>query len=286
MSHIRLTHPTRSTLEFRAGQSDEYERSAVADVVNELGTDRRSLVHTQTRESTRTVRGSVSGLRRARNDGTTADAQQALANYAATLEAALDEYQGDGYTLVDDQLDYSKNGVLERVQWSLSPGRTYELDYEADVVIGRGTYETRAERDLSPSVNNGKDGDPDMDVMATVDGQPLPGMQDFRMEKTVGMTPTAVFGRDTAENNDVVFEEGTQRTLTFEGVHSGTLAERQTADQALDALVATENELEFVTRFPGYSVQGFVTGYVSDLNESRGGNSHRFRLQFTEGEKA
>lgn len=280
MSHIRLTHPERSTLEFRAGQRDEYERAAVADITNELGTDRRSLVHTQTRESRRTIRGSVSGLRRARNDETTADAHQALANYAATLESHVDEYQGDGYTLVDDQLDYSKQGVLESVQWSLSPGRTYELDYEATVVLGEGTFESRPERDLSPTINTG------MDVMATVDGEPLPGMRDFRMEKTVGMEPAAVFDRESAENNDVVFEEGTQRTFTFEGIHSGTLEERRTADQALDALVATENELDFVTRFPGYTVQGFVTGYVSDLDESRGGNSHRFRLEFTEGEKA
>jgi len=145
MSHARLTHPSRPTLEFIQGQQDEYNRDAVANIVREIGTDRTSLVHTETREGRRTIRGSVSGLRRARNDTSTSDARQALANYVDELEAHVDEFQGDpGYQLVDDQLGYSKSAILESVEWSVTPGQIYEFDYEASAVVGQGVFESKA----------------------------------------------------------------------------------------------------------------------------------------------
>lgn len=280
MTHVRLTHSTRDTLPFRTVQNDEDQRQAVANVTSELGTDRRSLVHTETRENTRTIRGSVTGLRRARNDSNTSDARQALANYADVLEAHVDEYQGTGYTLEDDRLDIQKNAVLESVEWSLTPGRTYELDYEATVKVGRGTFEDRAIRTRNPTV------DPSMDVFARVDGNDLPGMRDYRVNRSVGIEVNAVFDRDSAENNDAVFDAGTTTTVTYEGVHSGTLAERQQTDAALDALVGTETAVDFDTKFPGYTLSGFVTGYTSTLEQQQGGNAHRYSLEFTVGERA
>jgi hypothetical protein len=281
MSHIRLTHPTRDTLTFRAGQNDEYSRQAVANVTSELGTDRRSLVHTETREGERVIRGSVTGLRRARNDPDTSDARQALANYADELEKHVDEYQGDpGYTLVDDELDYSKTAVLESIEWSVTPGRVYELDYEATVKIGQGTFEERATRPNDPSIKDKQT------PMLIVDGNDLPGMRDYQMRKEVGIEVNAVFDRDSAENNDAVFEAGVTRTITFEGVHSGTLTERQNADAALDALVGSKNNVTLETKFPGYNLSVFVTSYNSTLEQQRGGNSHRYRIEMIEGKRA
>jgi len=279
MSHLRLTHTDRQTLDFLQGSQDSFEREAVANATSELATDRPTLVHTETREGTRTVRGTVTGLKRKRDSGAS-DAVQALANYADELESHVDEFQGDGYTLKDDQLDIQKRGVLESIEWSLTPGRIYELDYEATVRLGRGTFESRARTTRDPTVDTG------MDVVLRVDGNDLPGMRDYRMSRSVGVNVNAVFDRDSAENNDVVFEKGTEQTVVFEGEHTGALTQRQNADAALDALVATQNSVTLETRFPGYDLEVFVTNYESTLEQQRGGNSHRYRIEMIKGTRA
>ena len=77
MPHARLTHPSRPTLEFRGGQNSEIQREAVANITNELATDRDPLVHTETRDIRSTERGTATGSRRARNDPDTDNAYQA-----------------------------------------------------------------------------------------------------------------------------------------------------------------------------------------------------------------
>jgi hypothetical protein len=261
------------------GQNDQFQREGVANATSELATDRPTLVHTETRESTRTIRGTVTGLKRKRDSGAS-DAVQALANYAAELESHVDEFQGGGYTLEDSQLDIQKRGVLESIEWSLTPGRVYELDYEATVRVGRGTFESRAITRRNPIIDTGQT------PMLIVDGNDLPGMRDYRMSRSVEVNLNAVFDRDSAENNDVVFEKGQQQTIVFEGEHTGTLTQRQNADAALDALVATQNSVTLQTRFPGYDLDVFVTNYESTLEQQRGGNSHRYRIEMIEGTRA
>jgi len=279
--HARLTHPTRETLEFYQGQTDEYNREAVMSVTREIGTDRPPLVNTETREANRSVTGSVTARRRAANDPDTSDGRQALANYADRLEAHVDEFQGDpGYTLVDDQLGYSRTGILESITWSLTPGQPDELAYELAFVEGQGVFEDRAIDRQNPTY------DTSMDGYATVDGEDLPGMREYQVERIIGVETSALFDRDSAENNDVVVKDGPQRRITFQGLISGTLSERQTKDAALEDKVATKNAVTLDTKFPGYAIDGFVTTYNSTLEQQRGGNAHRFRLEFVEGKRA
>lgn len=281
MAHARLTHPTRETVPFHQGQTDEYSRQAVASVVRNIGDNTQPLVNTETREANRSATGSVTARRRAANDPDTSDGRQALANYVDRLEAAVDEFQGDpGYTLVDDQLGYARTGILESVSWSLTPGRPDELDYEAAFVEGQGVFEERTVTRENPTYDTG------MDVYATVDGETLPGMRQYQLERAITLKPKAIFDRDSAENNDIVVEEGPQRRITFQGLISGPTADRETKDQALEATVATKTKIQFDTKFPGYTVEGFVTAYQSTLEQQRGGNAHRYRLEFTEGERA
>jgi hypothetical protein len=280
MTHLRLTHPDRQTLPFKSGQSDEYRREAVANVTTELGTDRPSLVHTETREGTRTIRGRVSAPRLAEQDGSTDDWRQALANYVDELESHVDEFQGDGYTLEDDQLNISKNAILESVNWTRRPGRPYDIEYEATVRIGRGTFESRPVEFRNPTVQTSQT------PMLVIDGVEVPGLRQYQGESSVGLELNAVFDRDTAENNDAVLQAGTEQRVTFEGTHTGTLAERQAADADLDAKVATTNQITLETRFPGYSLEGYVLAYSSDLDTQYGGNSHQFALEFLVGERA
>ena len=288
MPHARLTHPSRPTLEFRGGQNSEIQREAVANITNELATDRDPLVHTETRDVRSTERGTATGNRRAQNDPDTSDAYQALANYAVELEAHVDEFQGastaNGYTYENDQSDTGQSAVLEAIEWSLTPGRRYELDYEAQIIVGRGTMEARG---IDPeAVTVGAS----FDAMLRLDGVELPGFRDYRVEKSIGVDPNPVFDRDSAENNDIINEEGSQRRVSFEGVHTGTQSERASDDAALENLLATQTNITLETQFPGYSMDGYLVGYNSTFEQNRAfgstEGSHRYRVEFVEGQRA
>lgn len=288
MSHARLTHPVRPTLTFRGGQSSETQREAVASVTNELATDRKPLVHTETRDVRNTERGTATGIRRAQNDPDTSDAYQALANYAVELEAHVDEFQGasvdDGYTYENDQTDTGQAAVLESIEWSLTPGRRYELDYEGSIIVGNGTMSAE---DISPeSVTVGAT----FDAMLRLDGIELPGFRDYRVSTSIGVDPNPVFNRESAENNDIINTEGRQRRVAFEGVHTGTQTERAADDAALSDRLATKENVTLETRFPGYSMDGYLVGYNSTFEQNRAfgstTGSHRYRIEFVEGQRA
>jgi len=286
--HARLTHPVRPTLEFRGGQSSETQREAVASVTNELATDRKPLVHTETRDVRHTERGTATGMRRAQNDPDTSDAYQALANYAVELEAHVDEFQGasvdDGYTYENDQTDTGHPAVLESIEWSITPGRRYELDYEGSIIVGNGTMSAE---DISPeSVTVGAT----FDAMLRLDGIELPGFRDYRIATSIGVDPNPVFNRESAANNDIINTEGQQRRVAFEGVHTGTQTGRAADDAALSDRLATKENVTLETRFPGYSMGGYLVGYNSTFEQNRAfgatPGSHRYRIEFVEGQRA
>lgn len=280
MPHARLTHSTRGTLNFRQGQADEDPRDAVANITAELGVDRPPLVHTETRERQRNIRGRVTAPRRASDDPDTSDWQQALANYVDELESHVDEFQGLGYTFEDLQSGESMRAVLERVEWALSQGAPYEVEYDAAVIVGRGTMGARTVDRRNPTVNTA------MSVAARVDGNDLPGLRELRVQRSIGVNPSPVYDRGSAENNDVVVEEGVQHEVTFQGTHTGSASARASADSTLDGLAASKNPVTLETRFPGYSLDGFVVGYDSDYEQRFGGQSHHYTLQFVEGTRA
>lgn len=279
MSHAQLTHPTRATLPFHQTQTNESTTEAVANIANELGLDRPSLVHTETREGEETIRGLVSAPRRSQESGT-ADWLQSLADYVDELEAHVDEFQGTGYTLEDSELERNKTVVLESVEWSLTPGRPYDFEYEATLKVGEGTFETDRITRRNPTVNTG------MNVMLQVDGVDLPGFRDFRKTRSIGTNVNAVFKRESAENNDIEVDEGVQESWTFEGTHTGTSTQRANAHNTLQNLVATKDPVTLKTRFPGYSVDGFVIGY-GPTQESRFGDSlNHYQFEFVQGIRA
>ena len=280
MPHTRLTHPTRGTLEFRQTQTDEERREAVGSIAAELGVDRPPLVHIQTRDRTRSLRGRVTGPRRAAADPDTDDWQQALANYVGLLESHVSEFQGTGYTFEDDIRDVSVNAVYHSLEWTLKPGAPYEIEFDCGITIGRGTFGTRGLDRRTPTV------DTSMDVAARVDGKDLPGLRQMAVSRSFGINPNPVYNRTSAENNDVVATEGVRHEISFEGTHTGTDAERTAADDALHALIGQQTPVTFETRFPGYNVEGYVMGYNSTLEARFGTGSHHYSLRFIEGTKA
>jgi len=280
MTTLRLTHPTRPTLEFRQLQSDDFERNAVADITAELGVDRRPLVHTQTREEGREITGRVTAPRRARNDPDTDDWRQALANYVDRLESHVDEYQGLGYTLEGDILDVERQCILQSIEWRVTPGQIYDVEFTATVQVGAGTFEEQDIQRRTPTV------DTSLPTPIRIDGLQCPGMRTYQVTREVGVEPAAVYDRDNAENNDVVATAGPTQRVIYEGTHTGPRTERRTADAALETLVGRKERVDLETYFPGYTLQGYVTSYQSDFRASHGTGRHDYRLEFVVGERA
>ena len=285
MSHARLTHPDRPTIEFRQGQVDQHQTAATTNVSPQIGQDRPTLVHIESRTGARTIRGRVTAPRRARNDPDTSDWRQALANYIDHLEAGVDEFQGDhlytgGYTLVDDERDESLNCVFESIEWTLGQGQPFDIEYSASLQIGRGTLENRSVQLREPTVNTG------MTVAATVDGLDLPGLREMEVRREIGVNMRGVYDRDTAERNDGVIESGQTQQIIFRGTHTGTQSQRASADANLEALIGDDDPVEFVTKFPGYTLEGFVTDYSSNLESRMGDSMHQFELTFQQGQRA
>jgi len=280
MVHARLVHPQRGTLPFRQGQSEELQREAVANIAAEIGVDRAPLIHTETRNEQTEIRGRVSAPRRARNDSGTNDWRQALANYVDLLESHVDEFQGDGYQYENDQLGVSKQAILESVTWELRPGQPYDIPFDASVIIGRGVFESEPIDRRNPTV------DTTQDTYLVIDGVACPGMRQYQKRTEVGVEPTAVFNRDSAENNDVVPDAGVTETIVFEGTHTGDQTTRANADAALRDLLATKEPVPCETAFPGYSLEGYVTGYSSTFEARFGQDKHDYRVEFTLGQRA
>lgn len=279
MTDYRLTHGTRGTLEFRQAQRDEDTQQAVSDVTAEIGVDRPALVHTRSRERERALTGRVTAPRRAANDADTSDWQQALANYVLELEAHVDEFQGTGYTFEDDRRDESLSAVLRGVEWTIRPGQPYEVEYEIDLHVGRGTFDSRSVSPETATVNTG------MDVVATIDGHELPGLRDMRVEKFLEFEVNAIYNKDSAEDTELVVDTGVQHRFEIAGTHTGTRAEREAADKALDAVIG-DDEIDLVTRFPGYTKTGSVTQYRPERNAGYGSGRHDYTLTFIEATEA
>lgn len=280
MTHARITHPTRGTLEFLQPQSDDDTREAVANVPSEVGNPGPPLVHVETRERSRMLRGTVTGPRRARNDPDTNDFRQALANYVTRLEAHVTEFQGgDGYTFEDDVRGESMPVVYSSVEWSISGGEPYQVDFTAEFDVGQPAMDVR-ELDYSPPTTQDLGG-----VAARVGGYDLPGLRDLRVRRSFGVSVNAIYNKSSAANNDIIQNEGERREVTFKGTHTGTKSERATADANLESLIGG-GQVALETAFPGYTLDGFVTGYDPSLETRHGGNKHHFELSFMEGRPA
>lgn len=278
MPYARLTHPTRPTLALEQTQQDLQQTQAVGSKASSLGTGRTPLIHTETREQTRTVRGLVTASARA-DRATTNDWEQALSDYAQALEARVDEFQGEGYTLEDDLRDESVPAIFDSVTWTLRGGRPFEIEYEASFQIGEGVFDSEPLDTAGASVQTG------MTTAATVNGQPLPGLRQMQVTAEIEVDLQALYDESSADNNQIVAASSTQRVVQFDGTHTGTYSDRAIAEKGLKSLIGTE-VVTFQTRFPGYAIEGKVMGYESDFQQSLGDQQHDFTLRFEEGREA
>lgn len=279
MAGARLTHPTRPTLPLYQRQTDEDAQEAVADIARETGNERPPLIHTRARQRRRSIRGLVTGNRRAANSVETDDKRQAIANFVDRLEAHCNSFQGEGYTFKDDLYDISLNGCIESVSWRRRPGRPDSIEYELSYVVGKGAFELGGIDRLNPNV------DGTQPTMLRLDGTDLPGMRDYQVSREIGLEVNPVFttGNATAERNDIVETEGPLRTIVYEGTATGSPEQRQALDGTLTNLEANQNKITLNTKFPGYNLEGFLIKYDNDQQARLGSQMSHYRIEFAQG---
>lgn len=279
MPHASISHPRRGTLEFRQAQQDDDTQTADANVISDTGSGLPPLVHVESRERDRSIRGLVTAPRRAEADPDTNDWQQALANYVVRLERHVDVLQGDGYTFTDDIRGESVNAVYHTVEWTLNAGRPYEVDFTAELTVGRGVFPSEPVDIPSVTV------DTSMNVAARVGGVDLPGLRQMRVRREFSVDVTPLYNKDSAESNDIQASGSVQHQVSFDGTHTGTDSQRAAADDDLEALIG-DASTTFETRFPGYSLDGAVMEYESNLESTFGTNMHQYSLRFLEAREA
>jgi len=284
MSNTRLTHPVRPTLSFEQVQQDRDPISVTASIAAAPGDGRPPLVHVTGREREKTVSGRVTSPRQVRDTSAT-DWEQALANYAYTLEQHVDEFQGaeDAYTFEDDLRDIALPCILTSVEWTYNGGEPYDLLFDATAQVGRGTFGSEDITIDPPSVNTG------MDVIATVGGEPLPGFRQIRMTREIETEVTSTLGRDTAEANQITPPEGggggVEQRWQIGGTHTGSVEDRRAADDRIRDL-AQGQRIDLVTRFPGYTRTGKILNYESNFQADFGARQHRYEVTFIEARDA
>lgn len=274
MAHARITDGT-NTLEFRQAQTDEDQREAVADITAELGVDRPPLVHVRSRERTRTVEGRVTAPSAARDDATTDNWRTALARYVARLEAFCTDHQGLGYTFEDDLRDKQFPVVYHRLAWRLSGGQPYEVQFELELATGEGVLPGQPL--TIPNVSP----DTSLPTAARVDGVDLPGLRQLSVERAFEYEVDPLYDKSTASNNQVRATSGVQHRIQFQGTHTGDRTTRRQADDELQALIGA-GELDFETRFPGYTKTGKVLNYETTDEAGFADNQHHYTLSFLE----
>jgi len=211
---------------------------------------------------------------------TPATMRDEVAQFIDGLESRVDQFQGDGYTLDDEQLDENIPVVLTASSWRFNRGQPYEVQYDVSAAVGVGTNDETLLSERNPDPNGG------MDTYLEIDGIALSGMRRYESTTQIQAEVKPVFNRDTAEKNEVIITNRAVQTIVFEGTHTGSQSQRASDDAALDNLLATETEINCKTKVPGYTLEGFVTGYDSTFNAGYGQNRHDYRVQFTEGVKS
>lgn len=274
MTYLTLTHPERPDFNLPQPQSDDNQRQAITDIAAPLGSEEPPNVHTRGRQAERQINGLYLSDR-----GGDQSRRQDVADFIDNLEQRTDQFQGEGYTLLDEQLDTSRGVILNSSTWQIQPGRPYEVRYELGVQVGIGTAEVQSVGLRNPTVNDS------MDTYLEIDGIPLPGMRQYESTTEVPTEVNPRFNRDTAETNDIIIENKETQRIIYRGTHTGPQVDRAAADRALRDLLATKIEVECKTKVPGYTLDGFVTSYNSDFNGDFGETKHNYELEFTVGVK-
>jgi len=271
MAHARLTHPSRPTIQFVQGQLDTDSQQQVSNIAQDIGSGQAPLAHVESRERSRDITGRVTAP--ARSKATGDNYLQALADYIVEMEYSIDLFEGEGYTFHDEIRDESFGAVYHSFEWSMQRGTPFEAEYTAEITVGDGVFPPRDPEipDVTPQTG--------MDVMARVGGEDLPGFRQITSSRSFEIDTTALFNRNSAEENDIQPGSAVQHQIDYEGVHTGTRQERAAADAALQDLLG-ETQVTLETRFPGYALDGVVTNYDSDLEQDTGGNSTSYTLQF------
>jgi len=151
MAHLTLTHPERTDFDLPQGQNDEYTREALTDIMAGTTSEHDPTgIFTKGRQAERSVTGRMTATNGSENFMRTD-----MAEFIDGLESRVDQFQGDGYTLVDSQLDESIPVILTAASWRFNRGQPYEIEYDMTAQVGTGTNKNNEMFERNPNPNSG-----------------------------------------------------------------------------------------------------------------------------------
>lgn len=279
MTDITLTHTSsgRPDVQFLRAQDDRRVEESVADVVDDIGVRDPPRATVEGRGGTRRIQGRMTGAAASSLSGFSSDWRTALAEWLVRLEAAIDEFQGLGYTLDDQERGLSLPVVVHACQWTIQAGRPFEATYRVDVTIGKNTQENRS-ADPKTATPGAKDSSPFLTGV-----QSLTGLQTMRVEREFDIEVDPINFDPDVEATEVRPTSRPKHVITYNGEKAGTETERQTFDNGIETEQSDLESLStFETVMPGYDLDGKIMNYRSDWRASRGTGIHDYEITFLE----
>ncbi|QCC57367.1 hypothetical protein [Natrinema thermotolerans] len=236
------------------------------------GSDKTLLTGLEASETV-TYTGTATANRLSKLSGYSNDPETALAEWLVTAEATLNGRQGEGHDLVDDNRGRTIRGVLGVFGWQRSRGARYEVEWNLELVRGRGLMPYR-----SPSPP-----DPNPQEKAFLDGADLGSIRELQETKEQPIEPVPLHALSGPENYEILDDGGAQRSITITGEIAGDRLD--TFDDHMRSIVGRDQIVTFEEAFPGRSLEVMVQNYdsVRSAGRTRLGS---YSLEMVEGRSA
>lgn len=194
--------------------------------------------------------------------GYSSDRDTALAEWIHDFESLCSPLQGTGYTLVDDERNRSINVLVSEVSWNRKGGETGEVSWSLRATRGEGVMDVGG-RSATSRVSIGTE--------ALVDGGTsynLGALREKRVTKSIKLKPypIALTGTDSVA---IAAEEGVVRTVVYQGVKYGTMAELRSFDSAIRGLLGRDKTVVYEHVFPGHRQRVMLDNYDSYFREGQ-----------------
>lgn len=197
--------------------------------------------------------GLATGLRLSRQSGYSDDPKVALAEWVQNAIAFVNGNQGTGYTLQSTERDREIPGVVGSFGWVRSEGSPFEVDWDITFNRGEGVM---AKSPIDP-------GPAQPQSVATLDGEELQGMKQWREQKQQKFDPAPVTLADSPDSTLQAADSGALRRIIITGTYTGSIAERKAFDEHFQNLVGQDAIVPYQSAFPGHELDVMVNNYES-----------------------
>lgn len=191
------------------------------------------------------------------------DRDTALMEWILDFESLVTPNQGSGYTLQDDERNRSINVIVEEVTWSRRGGETGEVEwalsgYHGDGILDTGGRSAYSRKNVTAEVLREDDGTE----------HDLGALREKRVTKSIQLKPYPIALSGPSEVA-IAPDSGVMRSIVYQGVKYGTMAELRAFDSAVRGLLGTDTTVTYAHVFPGAEHTVMVDTYDSYFREGQ-----------------